>query len=106
MEETPQHPLSEEEKAETVEAYIRARGSGPWRKNFPRELVIVGAVRMMQALGAYGRLSSLGKTKFKAYIPPVLRRLSARWASPALAGFPLLRRITDAAVLHIERENS
>ena len=101
IEETPYVPLSRDLKAETVAAYIRARGSGAWRKTFKLELAVLSAVRMMQALGAYGKLAGQGKLKFAAYIPPLLKRLNEQLAHPFLADFPQLRRVTEEAVIHI-----
>lgn len=103
LEETPHAPLSPDRRAETLAAYIRARGPGAWRKTFKRELAVLSAVRMMQALGAYGSLASSGKKKFEAYVPPLMRRLAEQMAHPFLAPFPLLRRVTEEAVIQIER---
>ena len=104
IEETPYVPLSEERKAETVAAYIRARGTGAWRKTFKRELAILSAVRMMQALGAYGKFVLAGKSKFESYISPLLRRLAEQMGHPALAGFPRLRRVTEEALIQTASE--
>lgn len=98
IEETPHAPLSEEERSATVAAYIEARPNGSWQKSFERELLVVGAVRMMQALGAYGKLTLAGKIKFAAYIRPVLTRLYDRLAQPPLAEFYLLRQVTGEAL--------
>ncbi|MDL2260503.1 phosphotransferase, partial [Deltaproteobacteria bacterium OttesenSCG-928-K17] len=67
LEETPYHSLSADFKDELVSLYIKSRGRGAWVKTFRQEMVLVGACRLMQALGAYGKLSLNGKPKFAAF---------------------------------------
>ena len=102
IEETPYVPLNEDMKAQTVAAYIRARGPGAWRKTFKRELTILSAVRMMQALGAYGKFVMAGKSKFTSYIPPLLQRLDEQLRHPFLADFTRLRQVTGKALIQME----
>lgn len=97
LEETPAGPLSPEFKETLVARYLAARGPGAWRRAFRRDLTIVGAARLMQALGAYAKLTLAGKPKFAAYIGPALGRLRELFQSPILAPFPALRAAAEAA---------
>jgi aminoglycoside/choline kinase family phosphotransferase len=60
------------------------------KPRFRREYPLLAAQRLMQALGAFARLSRLGKEGFAAHIPAALaglaRALAACGAFPALAG--------------------
>ncbi|MDR1044635.1 MAG: phosphotransferase [Candidatus Adiutrix sp.] len=93
LEETPYLPLAPKLKEELVEAYLKARGPGAWRRNFRKELRVTGAARMMQALGAYAKLTLAGKNKFAAYIPPLLARLRERFEERPLRPFPALKAV-------------
>lgn len=97
LEETPSGSLSPAFKEELLDVYRRARRSGAWSRTFGRELVIVGAARLMQALGAYARLTLAGKPQFAGFMPPVVRGLEERFRSPLLAGFPVLRGAVEEA---------
>lgn len=97
LEETPAGPLSPDFKKALVERYLAARGPDVRRRDFRRDLTIVGAARLMQALGAYAKLTLAGKPKFAAYIGPALGRLRELFQSPLLAPFPALAALVEAA---------
>ncbi len=106
LEETPSGPLSPEAKEELVSLYVKARGPGGWRTTFHRELVIVGAARLMQALGAYARITLAGKPHFADFMPSVIRSLEERFRSPLLAGFPILRDLVEKAARRLADDRS
>lgn len=97
MEETPGRRLEDAFKERLLRHYLKTRGLSRQLTAYQRELYLVGPVRMMQALGAYGRLSLQGKGKFAAYIPPALKRLSEMMRPNALKSFPLLKGLVEEA---------
>ncbi len=72
LHETPYAPLPPQTKEELIGQYCRLTGFGG---NFLKTFPPVAAVRMMQALGAYAKLSSNGKIKYRAFIAPALEIL-------------------------------
>ena len=105
LNETPRFPLNPELREELTGQYIRLRGRGFKAKAFRRSLTVVGAVRMMQALGAYGRLSLSGKPAYAAFMPQVLERLREEFQTPPLAPFPILRELAGEAAGILENRN-
>lgn len=91
LNESPYQPFTGEEKEELISHYLHARGRGDWRKGFRHELTITGAARLMQALGAYGKLSLEGKEHFASYMPETIKQLAEKLQSPLLKSFPALR---------------
>lgn len=95
MEECPGHRLSDELKDELLRHYLKMRRLVSRHKFFQREMAVVGAVRMMQALGAYGKCSLEGKNKFKAFISPGMEALAGMFRRKELSSFPLLRAVIE-----------
>ena len=97
LEESPHHPLGLEFKEELIRHYLACRGKTHQQKSFRRELALVGAARLMQALGAYAKLTMAGKSKFKAYMAPTFESLQNYLRYPNLMDFPILRGLVDEA---------
>lgn len=103
LEETPYVPLAEDFKEELVKIYLNARGRGPWQKTFREEMVILSAPRLMQALGAYAKLTLAGKSKFAGFMWPVAERLRGILSHPLLASScPLLRAAATEAATQLK----
>lgn len=99
MEECSTCRLSDGLKDELLRHYLKIRRLLSRHKFFQRELAVVGAVRMMQALGAYGKFSLEGKNKFKAFIAPGLDSLAGMFRREELSPFPLLRAVIEETAL-------
>ena len=98
MEETPSGALEPDFKDKVVEHYLQTRKPGPWQKSLRKELSIVAAPRLMQALGAYAKLTLAGKKNYAAYIAPVAKRLAQVFEQPPLKEFDVLRKtVAEAA---------
>ncbi len=102
LHETPFFPLSEAERSELTDYYLKLRGRAVKAREFRRSLAIVGAARMMQALGAYGHFSLSGKTRYADFMPGVLNSLRESFQSPYLAQFPILRELVAEAARIME----
>lgn len=103
LEETPYVPLTEDYKEALVKIYLNARGRGPWQKTFREEMVILSAPRLMQALGAYAKLTLAGKSKFAGFMWPVAERLRGILSHPLLASScPLLRAAATEAATQLK----
>lgn len=103
LEETPYVPLTEEYKEELVKIYLKARGRGPWQKTFRDEMVILAVPRLMQALGAYAKLTLAGKSKFAGFMWPVAERLRGILNHPLLASScPLTRMVVFEAAAQLK----
>lgn len=103
LEETPYVPLTEEYKEELIKIYLNARGRGPWQKSFREEMIILSAPRLMQALGAYAKLTLAGKSKFAGFMWPVAERLRGVLSHPLLASScPLLRAAAAEAAAQLK----
>ena len=99
MEECPGQRLSEDFKDRLLRHYLKIRRLGHRHQSFRRELTVIGAVRMMQALGAFIKISLEGKDKFAAYIPAALERLDEMFRQKPLSSFTLLRSVIQDAAL-------
>ena len=98
IQETPAGPLAPAFKEELVGHYLRERPEIIETDTFRQELLIVGTVRLMQALGAYAKLARAGKPKFLAYIEQALAILAQNFRRPPLSSaFPLLRESAEKA---------
>lgn len=65
-------------------------------KRFRQEYFVLALQRNLQALGAFGYLTGvLGKTFFRSAIFPALSSLQSLLAKPEMAGYPVLRKLTD-----------
>ena len=76
------------------------------REQFQREYLLLALQRNLQILGAFAFLSQMrGKPFFARYLRPALDSLATLLASPAAAGFPALRHLTDQCRLEFERRS-
>ncbi len=76
------------------------------RKQFQREYLLLALQRNLQILGAFAFLSQVrGKPFFARYLRPALGSLATLLTSPAAAGFPALRHLTDQCRLEFERRS-
>ncbi len=69
----PYMKLSDTERAALITLYGKVTG----RSDVAKVLPFAAAERLIQALGAYGRLASVGQTGFSQYILPALENLLA-----------------------------
>ncbi len=69
----PYMKLSDTERAALITLYGKVTG----RSDVAKVLPFAAAERLVQALGAYGRLASVGQTGFSQYILPALENLLA-----------------------------
>ena len=68
--------------------------------------LLLALQRNLQILGAFAFLSQMrGKPFFARYLRPALDSLATQLASPAAAGFPALRHLTDQCRLEFERRS-
>ena len=92
MEETPSGALEAEFKEKLIEHYLQVRKPGPWQKSLRKELAIVAAPRLMQALGAYAKLTLAGKKGYAPYMAPVAKRLAQIFEQTPLKKFDIIRK--------------
>ena len=69
----PYAEISGEARKALAARYAKASGNGEAAANLP----FAAARRLVQALGAFGRLASVGKTEFGRHVPAALRNLRA-----------------------------
>lgn len=103
-EETPSNPLTPAFKKSLLEYYCQQRGPGPWRKTIRPELVILSGPRLMQALGAYAKLTLAGKSGYEAFMAPVARRLAEIFCHPLLKSFGAMRETTTEAARQLAQK--
>ena len=76
---------SPEQQAEAIAAYAHAAGQDP--AALQARLPFAGVQRLMQAIGAYHRLASVGQPRFLAFVPAARERAAA---CAQAAGLPAL----------------
>ncbi|MGN1325607.1 MAG: sugar phosphate nucleotidyltransferase [Candidatus Spyradenecus sp.] len=76
---------SPEQQAEAIAAYAHAAGQAP--AALQARLPFAGVQRLMQAIGAYHRLASVGQPRFLAFVPAARERAAA---CAQAAGLPAL----------------
>lgn len=102
LEERPINPLSEDFKQRLISLYLRSRRHHkPEPRRWRRDLTVVGACRLFQALGAFARLCLGGKTSFRAYMAPASSALAARFQHPELKAFPRLAQAASEAAARL-----
>ena len=101
MEDHPFEDLPEELMDGLTNLYLKEAGRGAGRA-FRRDLLWLGAARLMQALGAFGKLTLAGKPGFTRSMKPVLGRLRRRFQTPPLRRFGGLGRVADLAAEALE----
>ena len=92
----PYAGLSEGLKGEIALAYLRRARLGCSLEELFARLLPFGAARLLQAFGAYAKLSAAdGKLSFKRFLPVAAERLSKIFEEGALSSFTALRGLAD-----------
>lgn len=94
----PYVKLSERERAAIVKVYADATARGG---EISAVLPFAAVERLVQCLGAYGRLASVGQGQFKKYILPALENLLA---AADEAGLDAIGALAEE-LIHLETEN-
>lgn len=94
----PYVKLSERERAAIVKVYADAAARGG---EISAVLPFAAVERLVQCLGAYGRLASVGQGQFKKYILPALENLLA---AADEAGLDAIGALAEE-LIHLETEN-
>ena len=91
-------PYAEMLPAGEVQSLVRlyARASG--RSDIAAVLPLAAVERLVQCLGAYGRLASVGQTDFLKWVPVALTRLKAAASAAALAATAAFAHSLSAAL--------
>lgn len=96
----PYMKLTMAERAALVTLYGKVTG----RDDIAKVLPFAAAERLIQALGAYGRLASVGQTGFSQYILPALENLLAVADEAGLDALGALAEELIAMEMHFEHE--
>jgi aminoglycoside/choline kinase family phosphotransferase len=94
----PYVKLSERERAAIVKVYADATARGG---EISAVLPFAAVERLVQCLGAYGRLASVGQGQFKKYILPALENLLA---AADEAGLDAIGALAEE-LIHLETES-
>jgi len=97
LEDHPYEDLPEELAARLTDQYVKEAGPAGGGRAFRRELLWLGAARLMQALGAFGHLTLIGRPGFTRAMKPVTSRLRRHFSQPPLKRFKGLRTVLDLA---------
>ena len=100
LEDHPFEDLSEESLDRLTALYIKEAGQAG--RAFRRELLWLGAARLMQALGAFGKLTLAGRPGFTRPMKLVAGRLRRRFSQPPLKRFKGLGAVAEAAAAALE----
>jgi len=100
LEDHPFEDLSEESMDRLTALYLKEAGQAG--RAFRRELLWLGAARLMQALGAYGKLTLAGRPGYTRAMKPVAGRLRRRFSRPPLNRFTGLAAVIEAAAAALE----
>lgn len=95
----PYVSIPDDWRAELIALYLEAMGRRDAEK-VSRELLFIGAARLMQNLGAYGKLCGEGKN-FGQWMRPAAERLVKHFENPLLRGWPLLANCAARALENI-----
>ena len=101
LEDHPLEDLPEELMDRLAALYLKEAGRTDGRA-FRRDLLWLGAARLMQALGAFGKLTLAGKPNFTRGMKPLLSRLRRRFERPPLRPFEGLKKVADLSALALE----
>jgi aminoglycoside/choline kinase family phosphotransferase len=102
LEDHPFEDLSEESLDRLAALYLKEAGQAGRGRAFRRELLWLGAARLMQALGAYGKLTLAGRPGYTRAMKPVAGRLRRRFSQPPLNRFKGLAAVIEAATAALE----
>ena len=97
LEDHPFEDLPEASLDRLTELYLKEAGQRGRGRAFRRELLWLGAARLMQALGAFGKLTLAGRPGFTRAMKPVAGRLRRRFSRPPLKRFSALGDVLEAA---------
>lgn len=96
----PYVKLSDSERAALITLYGKVTG----REDIAKVVPFAAAERLIQALGAYGRLASVGQTGFSQYILPALENLLAVADEAGLEALGALAEELIATEMHFAHE--
>ena len=102
LEDHPFEDLPEESLDRLTDLYLKEAGQTGRGRAFRRELLWLGAARLMQALGAFGKLTRAGRPGFTRAMKPVAGRLRRRFSRPPLRRFGALGTVLEAAAAALE----
>jgi len=102
LEDHPFEDLSEDSLDRLTDLYLKEAGQSGRSQAFRRELLWLGAARLMQALGAFGKLTRAGRPGFTRAMKPVIGRLRRRFSRPPLLRLAALGAVTEAAAAALE----
>jgi len=102
LDDHPFEDLPEESLDRLTDLYLKKSGQTGRGRAFRRELLWLGAARLMQALGAFGKLTLAGRPGFTRAMKPVLGRLRRRFNSPPLRRLSGLGAVLEAAIAALE----
>jgi aminoglycoside/choline kinase family phosphotransferase len=102
LEDHPVEDLPEESLDRLTDLYLKEAGQPGRGRAFRRELLWLGAARLMQALGAFGKLTLAGQPDFTRAMKPVVGRLRRRFSRPPLNRFISLGTVMEAAAAALE----
>jgi aminoglycoside/choline kinase family phosphotransferase len=85
-----------------TDMYLREAGQTGRGRAFRRELLWLGAARLMQALGAFGKLTLAGKPGYTSYMKPMAGRLRRRFSQPPLSRLSGLKAVAFEAAAALE----
>jgi aminoglycoside/choline kinase family phosphotransferase len=102
LEDHPFEDLPEDSQDRLTDLYLKEAGQARRGRAFRRELLWLGAARLMQALGAFGKLTLAGRPGFTRAMKPVLGRLRRRFSRPPLQRLSGLGAGMEAAMAALE----
>lgn len=93
-------------KEKLMELYCKKAGSGQLRsKEFRKELFLLGAIYLIQALGVYSKFILTGQNGYITLLRPALLRLLAGFSERLLSSLVGLKVMITAAVARLETFN-
>jgi aminoglycoside/choline kinase family phosphotransferase len=99
----PYVSLSPSVRAECVEAYLKARKLPDSQDLFWEDLSLSSLMRLMQATGAYAKLSKIGRQDaYAAYLLPALTRMSEIGQFLGSADYPMIYELIEESLLALK----
>ena len=102
LEDHPFEDLPPESLDSLINLYLKEAGQKGRGRAFRRELLWLGAARLMQALGAFGKFTLAGKPGYTRAMKPMTGRLRRRFSQPPLRRFRCLEEVLEAAAAALE----
>jgi aminoglycoside/choline kinase family phosphotransferase len=88
--------LSQEIKDDFLNTYLDVRRTAPDRELFCSRLKVAAVLRLMQAFGAYAKLSVVnGRSEYREFLLPAVERLRLVLKEKEMAGYPLIGELVD-----------